>query len=100
MNLPDIDDWAMRSREPVAADTADGTVLLSLATQKYFSLNATAAAIWTRLETPTQLSAIRDAIALEFRAPRGEVEIAVREFVASLVAQNIVTVQKHAFRAD
>jgi hypothetical protein len=100
VDLPDIEDWAVRSHEPVAADTAAGAVLLSLKAQKYFSLNPTAAAIWARLETPSQLCTIRDALVLEFHAPHDEVEGALLDFVASLVAQDIVTVRKHPFPAD
>jgi len=97
---PDIEDWAVRAREPVAADTAAGAVLLSLKAQKYFSFNATAAAIWARLERPAQLSRIRDEIAREFHAPPGEVETALLDFIANLLAQEIVTVRKQPFAAE
>ena len=94
MSLPDIDDWAVRSGEPVVADTQDGQVLLSLKEQKYFTLNATAAAIWTKLAQPTQLSRVRDALVEEFGVEPDVAGGAVLDFVGRLAAQNIVTVTK------
>jgi hypothetical protein len=98
MTLPNIDDWAKRSAEPVAADLQEGTYLLSLREQKYFALNVSAAAIWRKLATPMRLSQIRDEIAAEFDAEPEAVGRSVMEFVARLSEQKIVTVQpQHLF---
>jgi len=85
-----LDDWAVRSVEPVVA--RDGTLLLSLREQKYFTLNGSAAAIWAKLEKPIQLARIRDELVAEFQVPPEEAGKAVLDFIAGLAAQNIVRV--------
>lgn len=94
---PSLDDWAVRSAEPAAAKTADGTVLLSIREGKYFVLNATADAIWTKLAEPVRLRQIGDEIAREFGVSLEEACAATLEFIAQLVELNIVTVQGQAF---
>jgi len=95
---PSLEDWAVRSSEPVMASSADGTVLLSVREGKYFVLNATAAAIWAKLETPVRLRQIRDEIAVEFQVSPDEAGAATLEFVVQLAQLNIVIVQSAAFR--
>lgn len=85
-----LSDWAVRSGEAVAA--REGTLLLSLREQKYFSLNATGAAIWAKLAEPIQLARIRDELVAEFGVAPEEAGSAVLDFVAGLAAQNIVSV--------
>jgi hypothetical protein len=85
-----LEDWVVRSGEPVAA--REGTLLLSLAEQKYVSLNATGAAIWAKLARPIQLARIRDELVAEFGAPPEEAGQAVLDFISGLAAQNIVNV--------
>jgi len=48
----DEDTRVVRSPEPISVEPDGGLVMLSVAAGKYFSLNATAVAIWHRLESP------------------------------------------------
>jgi hypothetical protein len=82
----------VRSREPIGAEVADGLVMLSLQEAKYFSLNATGAAIWRRLETPIQLSQLCDEIAGEFNVGPERCVSAVTTFVAKLIDFRVVAV--------
>ena len=92
MSLPGLDSWVVRSPEPIAAEIGDGLVMLSVQEGKYFSLNATAAAIWRRLEAPMRIGELCDQIVGEFDTSREHAIQAVPEFVAKLIEQNIVAV--------
>jgi hypothetical protein len=92
MSLPGLDSWVVRSPEPIAAEVGDGLVMLSVQEGKYFSLNATAAAIWRRLEAPMRVSELCDRIVEEFDTTREHAIQAVPGFVAKLIKQNIVAV--------
>ena len=89
MSLPGLDSWVVRSSEPIAAEVGDGLVMLSVQEGKYFSLNATAAAIWRRLESPVRIGELCDQIVEEFDTSREHASQAVSEFVAKLIEQNI-----------
>ena len=39
MSLPGLDNWVVRSPEPIAAEVGGGLVMLSVQEGKYFSLN-------------------------------------------------------------
>jgi hypothetical protein len=92
MSLPGLDSWVVRSPEPIAAEIGDGLVMLSVQEGKYFSLNATAAAIWRRLAAPMRIGELCDQIVREFDTSREHAIQAVPEFVAKLIEQNIVAV--------
>jgi len=92
MSLPALDSWVVRSPEPIAAEVGDGLVMLSVEEGKYFSLNATAAAIWRRLDAPMRISELCNQIVEEFDTSREHAIQAVPEFVAKLIEQNIVAV--------
>ena len=99
MPLAVIEDWAKRSDEPVEATANGSVVLVSLREKKYFALNATAAAIWKKLERPIQLCQIRDEIAKEFEfgSTQQSASDAVLEFVTRLSEENMVKLQSDPF---
>jgi hypothetical protein len=92
MPLPGLDSWVVRSPEPIAAEIGDGLVMLSVQEGKYFSLNATGAAIWRRLETPMRIGELCDHIVDEFDTSRERATRAVSEFVVKLIEQKIAAV--------
>jgi len=92
-----LEHWAMRSPEPVAAQTGEGLALLSAAQGKYFVLNETAAAIWEGLARPIALHALAAELAGQFGIPRDEAGSAVIDLVAEFHEQNIVRVQVGRF---
>jgi hypothetical protein len=89
----DADSRVVRSAEPIMAEFDDGYVMLSVETAKYFSLNATAEAIWRRMAQPITLEALSQSLAEEFDVPPDEAARAVRAFVSRLVDERIVSVQ-------
>jgi hypothetical protein len=83
----------VRSREPVLAAFSDGFVMLSVEAQKYFSLNATAEAIWRRMAEPITLQALSEALAEEFDVAPPAAASAVQAFVSRLVEEGVAAVQ-------
>ena len=83
----------VRSPEPILAEFSDGFVMLSVEAAKYFSLNATAEAIWRRMETPITLQALSESLAEEFDVAPAQAASAVQAFVSRLVEERIVSVQ-------
>lgn len=97
MAIVRLDQWAVRSPEPVGAQTGEGFALLSTDQRQYFVLNDSAAAIWHRLSEPIQLGALAKAIAAEFHIAAAEAGEAVVGVVAQFLEQNIVIVQDAPF---
>ncbi|HEY1426408.1 MAG TPA: PqqD family protein [Caulobacteraceae bacterium] len=89
----DPDHRVVRSSEPILAEFDDGFVMLSIEASKYFSLNATAEAIWRRMERPISLRALTASLAEEFDVAPAEAAGAVRTLVSRLVEEEIASVQ-------
>jgi hypothetical protein len=87
------DSWVVRSAEPLGAEVAGGVVLFSPAAGAYVSLNATAAAIWRRLERPMQVRALCDAIAQEYDITPGECMPAVIACVGKLIDGGVADIE-------
>ena len=87
-----LDQWAVRSAEPVGARTREGFALLSTEQQRYFVLNDSAAAVWERLAQPIELRALAEMIAAAFALAPGDAGQAVLDVVAQFREQNIVSV--------
>jgi hypothetical protein len=92
-----LDQWAVRSPEPVAAQTGEGLALLSAERNRYLVLNESAAAVWERLAGPIQLQALAEAVAGVFGITTVEAGEAVLDVVAHFLDQNIVSVQDEPF---
>jgi hypothetical protein len=93
LSVLDPDSRVVRSPEPIMAEFADGFVMLSVEAAKYFSLNATAEAIWRRMEQPITLRALTQSLAEEFDVAPEQAAGAVETFVSRLVEERIVSVQ-------
>jgi coenzyme PQQ synthesis protein D (PqqD) len=70
---------------PDAAYTAvsDGAVIIHLGTNRYFSLNTTAATVWTMLDAGADTDAIAVSLARDFEVD----DTTAREAVARTIAQ-------------
>jgi hypothetical protein len=93
MALLDPETRVVRSPEPVIAEFDGGFVMLSVEAEKYFSLNATAEAIWRRIAQPITLKALCESLAEEFDVAPEAAAAAVTAFVSRLVDERIVSVQ-------
>ena len=74
----------------VARRVGDSAVLVRLATNKIYELNATGARIWELLTQQKTRTEILDVLEQEFAADRSELESAFDELIASLRAEGLV----------
>ena len=65
-------------------------VLLHLATQKYFSLNATGLCIWKTLEQPQSLAAAARALTTAFDVSQAQAEASVLRLAEELAAAELI----------
>ena len=91
-----LDQWAVRSPDPVSAQTGEGLAILSTEQNRYIVLNESAAVIWERLAQPIALRALSQTIAADFNLAPEEADAAVLDVVAHLLEQNIVSVRDAA----
>lgn len=73
----------------VARRVGDSAVLVRLATNRIYELNATGARIWELLTQQKPRTEIIDVLEREFAADRPELEIAFDELIASLRAEGL-----------
>ena len=74
----------------LAAGFDDETVLLDLASKRYFQLNASGAAIWDALAAGCDRAGVVETLVTEFDVAAAEAETAVDAFVATLRARGLL----------
>jgi Coenzyme PQQ synthesis protein D (PqqD) len=78
-----VDDKYRTSPDTACASVPGGAVIIHLGTNRYFSLNATAAAVWSGLDAGEQRDVIAAALARDFRID----DVTAREAVGRTIAQ-------------
>ena len=79
------------NRPHVISETIDGeTVMIDLRSGSYFSLDATAAAIWRGIEAGAPMPAIAAAVAAAQGAPVDVVEADLARLAGELVAEDLI----------
>jgi hypothetical protein len=68
----------------------EGMVGLNMATDKCYSMNATATRIWDLLEEPQSAAAIAAQLCAEFDGPADQIEDAVHSMVRSFADEGLV----------
>jgi hypothetical protein len=71
------------SPDTACAAVPGGAVIIHLGTNRYFSLNATAAVVWSRLDAGDDASAIAAALARDFKID----DVTARDAVSRTIAQ-------------
>ena len=71
------------SPDTACAAVPGGAVIIHLGSNRYFSLNATAAVVWSRLDAGDDSPTIAAALARDFRID----DVTAREAVARTIAQ-------------
>lgn len=80
------------SRDNLASDLPDETILLNLPRGRYFGVNGVAREIWRLVQQPTTVGAIADAIVEQYDAPAAQVEKDVHAFLDELRSNELITV--------
>jgi hypothetical protein len=70
--------------------TDDGVVLLDVSSGKIFNSNPVGSRVWMKLQEGSSISQIVDDISTEFKAPRKQVEVDVREYVQILKTSGLI----------
>ncbi len=78
-----MDDRYRTSPDTACAAVPGGAVIIHLGTNRYFSLNATAAVVWGRLDAGDDALAIATALARDFEID----DVTAREAVSRTIAQ-------------
>jgi hypothetical protein len=76
--------------EVMARQVGDETVLLDLASGKYFGLDPVGTRMWHLLAEGKPLAAVCDAIAAEFEVARPQVEEDLQQLLAELKTEGLV----------
>jgi hypothetical protein len=77
-------------KDQLSCDLGDEAVILGIKTGAYFGLNETASFIWSRLQEPVRLSALRDQIVEAYEVDPHLCEKDLRELIEGLAARGLV----------
>ena len=80
------------SREQVSTDLGGEAVILGLQDGIYYGLEAVGARIWTLIQEPRTLGAVRDAILSDYDVDTESCECDVRALVADLIDRGLAEV--------
>jgi Coenzyme PQQ synthesis protein D (PqqD) len=88
---PEAEVAHVRPGSRIIHETIDGEVIIvHLDTGAYYSLRDVAARVWTLLDAGATATEIVDRIDLEYDSRRGEIEVAVGDFLRELDAEGLV----------
>lgn len=90
-----MDDRTLITRRPdaMATDIDDATVILSLPSNCYLSLDAVGQRIWALLEPPISLDCLVERLLEAFEGDPGAIRRDVEHFLGELEADGLVTLQ-------
>ena len=80
------------SPDVISTELDGETVLMHVSNGMYFGLNAVGSVIWETMKEPVTVDRLCDAVADEFEVARDVCENDVRELLAQLQEQGLVTV--------
>jgi hypothetical protein len=86
----DLERRVVRAPGPIGAGFAEGLVVLSAETGRYFGFNRTAEAIWELLAQPTTVREIRDALLARFDATPDEVTASLHNVLSTLSEHHLL----------
>jgi hypothetical protein len=81
------------SNEQVSCDLADEAAILNLKNSVYYGLDPVGARIWSLVQEPILVSAVRDAIVQEYDVDAGRCERDVIQLLQSLAAEGLVEIK-------
>lgn len=84
------------TRDNLASDLPDETIILNLPRGRYFGVNGVARDIWEMLREPKTVREIAESIAGRYDAPVADVERDVYAFLDELRSNELITVSTPA----
>jgi hypothetical protein len=87
-----LDSILVATRDHLASDLPDETIVLNLPRGRYFGVNGVARDVWRMLQEPTSVRAIRDAISERYGKTSDEVERDLYPFLDELRSNALITV--------
>jgi hypothetical protein len=81
-----------RAPEPLAADLPGETVLMSLASGRYYGLEGTARRIWELLAAPCTVQDLATALAAEYEVPSDRAAEDLRPFLDQMHREGLLRV--------
>ena len=85
-----------RAREQIACDMGGEVVILDLKSGTYYGLDAVGARVWTLIEQPAPLAAIRETIMSEYEVDAETCDRDIRAFLDRMQAVGLVAVSNGA----
>jgi hypothetical protein len=87
------DSIVVASPDQVSSDLAGETVLLSMASARYYGLEGIGSRIWELVGTPTRVADVCDAITAEYDVTPERCEADVLAFLRDLAAKELIEVR-------
>ena len=85
-----------RTTDQIACDMGGELVVLDLKSGFYYGLDTVGAQVWSLIEHPMSIAAIRDAIMAEYDVPADVCEQDIRAFVDKMQAAGLVEVKRES----
>ena len=92
MNAVSLTSVVCHAREPVAADVAGETVLMSLERSRCYGLGGIGSEIWSKLATPVRVADLVEELDGRYSAPRGVVERDVLQLLTQLAEEGLIAI--------
>lgn len=86
----------MASKDQVSCDLAGEAAILNLKNSVYYGLDAVGAWIWTLVQAPITVGAVRDAVLQEYDVEREQCERDVLDLLQKLAAEGLVAITTDA----
>jgi hypothetical protein len=91
--LADPDTLFSRATDQVSADLNGDMAILNLQTKTYFGLTGVGAFIWQKLEKPTDIAALTQAIAEQFQVEQAQCAVDAAAFLDKLASLGLLKIQ-------
>ena len=94
MNDLSSSDLISQQKDIVAVEADGEIVMLSIEKGAYYSVGETSRAIWEAIAQPCTVASLVDELTERYQIDRGECERDVLAFVADMIEENLVEVQR------
>lgn len=80
-----------QSKDVLSTQVDQEMALMSVARGRYYRLNAVASDIWKRLERPTRLNELRDALRKDYRGNMEQIRADLNKVIGQLLEEGLLT---------